>query len=169
MREQEARFAELVYDYQQTVLEAAREAEDGIVGFLTSQEREAQWRDAVAMMTEAERLCLLEAEQGGRDYNRVYVIQFEKTLQEDDWARSKGDIALNLIRIYRALGGGWQIRLCGPGQMGPDQAMPAPVAGMATAEKAGQAKVANNRPAGKAPVVRTAKGQKAEAVKSVKR
>lgn len=108
---EEAKFNELVYIYQDTVLKAAGETENAIIGFLTSQDQEANLRDAVAAVSEAEGLCLLEAQQGGKDYNRIYVIQLQKTLQEDQWATSKGDISINLINIYRALGGGWQIRL----------------------------------------------------------
>jgi NodT family efflux transporter outer membrane factor (OMF) lipoprotein len=111
VRLEEARFEGLVYTYQNTVLTAQREAEDALVGFVRSQEQEKNLRDAVAALSEAEQLALSEATEGGRNYNRLYVIQFRKTQQQDDWAVSRGDIALNLIGIYRALGGGWQIRL----------------------------------------------------------
>jgi hypothetical protein len=30
--------------------------------------------------------------------------------QQDVWAQSRGQIAQGLIQVYRALGGGWQIR-----------------------------------------------------------
>jgi hypothetical protein len=56
--------------------------------------------------------------------------------QEDTLAQAQGEIALGLIQIYRALGGGWQIRLTGcepnaspPIQLDPglsDDSAPAP-------------------------------------------
>src|SRR5262249_5851207 len=39
IRVQDARFQELAFFYQQSVLQAGREAEDSIIGFLTSQEQ----------------------------------------------------------------------------------------------------------------------------------
>jgi NodT family efflux transporter outer membrane factor (OMF) lipoprotein len=112
---QRAKFQELVLTYQNTVLKAGSEVENGIVGFLKWQDEEVNLKDAVASLAEAERLCLLEAQQGGKDYNRLYIIQLEKTRQEDQWATSQEEIVLNLIDIYRALGGGWQLRLACPG------------------------------------------------------
>ncbi len=111
VREQEAFFEELVFNYQNTVLQAAREVEDAIVGFLGSQSQASALREGATAMAEAERLCLLEAKEGGRNYDRLYVVQLEKTQRQDEWARARGDIPLNLIQIYRALGGGWEIRL----------------------------------------------------------
>jgi hypothetical protein len=43
------------------------------------------------------------------------VTQVEQTLvqQEDTLAQAQGEIVSGLIQVYRALGGGWQIRLSG--------------------------------------------------------
>jgi hypothetical protein len=50
-------------------------------------------------------------EGGLVDFNRYAVIQQTLIQQLDLWAQSRGQIALSLIDVYRALGGGWQIRL----------------------------------------------------------
>jgi outer membrane protein TolC len=34
-------------------------------------------------------------------------------------AQAQGEIALGLIQVYRALGGGWQIRLVSPAELAP--------------------------------------------------
>ena len=39
------------------------------------------------------------------------MIEQSLVQQEDSWAQARGQIALGLIQVYRALGGGWQIRL----------------------------------------------------------
>ena len=31
-------------------------------------------------------------------------------LQQDRWTNTRGDVALNLIAMYKALGGGWESR-----------------------------------------------------------
>jgi hypothetical protein len=49
--------------------------------------------------------------QGAIDFTAVFVFQENLTEQQDQLAVAQGDIALSLISVYRALGGGWQIRL----------------------------------------------------------
>jgi NodT family efflux transporter outer membrane factor (OMF) lipoprotein len=111
VRQQQAIFEQTVYSYQDTVLKAQREAEDAITGFLNAQDQTAELRLAVRDIARLDSILLTQAEAGARNFNRVYVIQAQETAQENSLATGTGDIALNLIRIYRALGGGWQIRL----------------------------------------------------------
>jgi hypothetical protein len=42
------------------------------------------------------------------NFNRVFTTQSQLVTQQDQLAISRGSIALSLISIYRALGGGWQ-------------------------------------------------------------
>jgi hypothetical protein len=50
--------------------------------------------------------------QGGRaDFGRVYVAELVLSQQQDALAIAQGAIATNLVEVYRALGGGWQVRL----------------------------------------------------------
>ncbi len=111
VRLQDAKFQQAVYSYQNTVLKAQRETEDAIVGFRASQQQTDKLQQAVDDALELNSLLLVQANAGATDFNRVFVVQTALTAQQDSLASSQGDIALNLIRIYRALGGGWQIRL----------------------------------------------------------
>ena len=43
-------------------------------------------------------------------FNRVFTLETTQVQQQDNLAVAQGNIALNLINVYRALGGGWQIR-----------------------------------------------------------
>ena len=54
--------------------------------------------------------------EGAVDFTPVYLFQTTLTEQQDELAVAQGDIALGLIDVYRALGGGWEIRLenCSP-------------------------------------------------------
>jgi NodT family efflux transporter outer membrane factor (OMF) lipoprotein len=113
VRVQDARFQQLAYAYQNQVLEAGQEVEDAIIVFLKSQE---QARHLDASVDAAARTVEITTEQyneGLVDFTAVYLFQTTLTEQQDQWAVSQGDIALGLIAIYRALGGGWQIRLDG--------------------------------------------------------
>ncbi len=111
VRLQDAKFQQAVYSYQNIVLNAQREAEDAIVGFLTTQQQRDKLQQAVNDIIDLNSLLLVQADAGATDFNRVYVVQTSLTVQQNSLAISQGDIALNLVRIYRALGGGWQIRL----------------------------------------------------------
>ena len=48
---------------------------------------------------------------GTIDFNRVFNLETTQVQQQDRLAASQGDIALNLIGVYRGLGGGWELRL----------------------------------------------------------
>jgi outer membrane protein TolC len=108
---QDAKFQQAVFNYQDTVLKAQRESEDAIVGFLKSQEQTEKLGLAVDDIAKLNDLLLVQANAGATDFNRVFVVQAQLAAQQDNLATSQGAIALNLIRIYRSLGGGWQIRL----------------------------------------------------------
>jgi hypothetical protein len=43
-------------------------------------------------------------------YNQIFTAVNFRVMQQDAAAQAEGNIALNLILLYRALGGGWQIR-----------------------------------------------------------
>ncbi len=108
---QEAQFQALVANYQNTVLSADLEVENGIVSFLNSQERARNLELSVNDSTIALEGVIQFYEAGSVDFNRYAVLQQTLIQQLDLWAQSRGQIALSLIDVYRALGGGWQIRL----------------------------------------------------------
>lgn len=110
VRVQDARFQQLVVNYQDTVLRAAREVEDAIVGFLRAQETEQFLSDSVDAALRSVNLALVQYRDGVTDYQRVIDTQTSLVNQQDLWTQTRGDIVLNLIASYKALGGGWQIR-----------------------------------------------------------
>jgi outer membrane protein TolC len=59
-------------------------------------------------------LVQLQYNEGKADFNRVFNVQQALTQQQDLLAVAEGDVAKYLILLYKALGGGWQIRLAGP-------------------------------------------------------
>ncbi len=110
---QDARFQQLAVSYLQTVLNANRETEDAIVDFLRSRERAEELKKAVIAATESVSLAQLHYGQGWIDFDRVNNLQRDLVLQQDESVAAQADVALGLIRVYRALGGGWQLR-CQP-------------------------------------------------------
>jgi hypothetical protein len=62
------------------------------------------------------------------DYTRVAQLELNQVVLEDTLAQAEGEIALGLIQVYRALGGGWQIRCngCSEPPITPQCAAPTP-------------------------------------------
>jgi hypothetical protein len=113
VRVQDARFQELAYAYQDQVLVAGQQVEDAIVAFLRSQEQAQHLGASVTAATRTVEITNEQYNQGAIDFTSVFVFQENLTDQQDELAFVQGNIALNLIAVYRALGGGWQIRLDG--------------------------------------------------------
>jgi hypothetical protein len=108
---QDARFQELAYQNQ--VLSAGQEAEDGVVAFLRSQEQAQFLGDSVDAAARTVEITNEQYNEGAVDFTPVFVFQQNLTEQQDAFAVAQGNIAQSLIAVYRALGGGWQIRLGG--------------------------------------------------------
>ena len=109
IRAQRARFQGEVFTYQQTVLRAGREAEDALVAFQRSQEQARYLAESVESLQSTVELETLQKLGGTIDFNRVYTAQAALVVQQDQLADVRGNIALNLIALYRALGGGWDV------------------------------------------------------------
>lgn len=130
VRLQDARFQELVVTYQQTVLNASEEAEDGVVTFLQAHDRARLLAESVVAAQKAVNIVVNQYRVGTVDFNRVATIEQSLVQVQDLQAQSRGQIAIGLITAYRALGGGWQIRLTegdATSPIAPDMA-PAPAA-----------------------------------------
>lgn len=110
IRLQDARFQESIAFYQNTVLNAAREVENGLVQFLQGQVRARALQQSVVSSQNAVRISLAQYRGGTVDFNRVALLEQNLVTQQDELTRARGDVALGLIEAYRAIGGGWQIR-----------------------------------------------------------
>lgn len=110
MRVEDARFQELLVSYQDAVLRAYQEVEDGLVGFLREQERARFLGTSVSAAQRASELSLIQYRQGLVDFIRVVDSQSNLVDRQDEHTASRGQITRNLIFTYRALGGGWTVR-----------------------------------------------------------
>ncbi len=111
VRVQEARFQQLAIAYQQQVLEANAEVEDGIIAFLRGQQRLVDVQGAVQASTRSVDLARIQYREGATDFNRVFILETALTNQQDLLATVQGELAQGLVAVYKAMGGGWQIRL----------------------------------------------------------
>ncbi|HEY8515920.1 MAG TPA: efflux transporter outer membrane subunit [Candidatus Binatia bacterium] len=110
VRVQDARLQELLIAYQNQVLEAQEEVENGLTVFLESQRQaQALQRSADAALG-ALTVAINEYKEGTADFTTVLTAEQNLFKAQDDLAQAQGAIPLGLIATYRALGGGWQIR-----------------------------------------------------------
>jgi len=111
VRYQQARLYELIAAYQNKVLTAAREVQIPLRGFLRSQEQAEDLAHAVEAARAALQIGREQFRVGTIPFNTVFNLETAQVQQQDQLAIARGSIALYLINVYRALGGGWEIRL----------------------------------------------------------
>ncbi|HTI51230.1 MAG TPA: efflux transporter outer membrane subunit [Planctomycetaceae bacterium] len=108
---QEARTFELVAAYQARVLQAAQEVQTALRGFMRSQEQAADLTRSVSAAVDAVKVGGQQFAELKADTNRLFILENAQLQTQNNLAVAQGNIALNLINVYRALGGGWELRL----------------------------------------------------------
>jgi NodT family efflux transporter outer membrane factor (OMF) lipoprotein len=111
IRIEDAQFQEQVAIFQQTVLQANEEAENAIVAFLRYHVQLQHLQTSVDHAQEATRVAQAKYRAGQIDFNRLFTVEQLLVGQQDQLATARGNLARSLIQLYKALGGGWEIRL----------------------------------------------------------
>jgi NodT family efflux transporter outer membrane factor (OMF) lipoprotein len=114
VRVQDARLQQLLTVYQNTVLSAAAEAEDAMTGFLRSQEAAGFAQQAVEAAARSLELANAQYREGAVDFQRVLDSQRALLREQNSLAESQASIATYWIALYKALGGGWELRQAQP-------------------------------------------------------
>ena len=110
VRVQDARFQQLLVNYQDTVLRALQEAEDAMTGFIRTREQVGHLRKGVSAAQRAVDIALLQYQEGAADYTRVLNTQESLFREQEREVRARGALVASLVALYKSLGGGWQIR-----------------------------------------------------------
>lgn len=110
VRLQDARFQQLIANYKNTVLKAAQEVENGMSAFLKSREEISFLTAGVDAANRSVTLSSVQYKEGLVDYQRVIDTQRFRSQLQDLLTATQGTVALNLVSIYKSLGGGWEIR-----------------------------------------------------------
>jgi multidrug efflux system outer membrane protein len=105
---QNARQEEALRGYEQSILLALEDVENGLLGFAKEQQRRAALARAVEANARAVRLANERYLQGLEDFLTVLDAQQRQYQSEDQLVQSEGFVMLNLISLYKALGGGWE-------------------------------------------------------------
>jgi len=104
---QNARQEEALNVYQQTVLVALKETENALTAYAKEQVR----RDSLNESVDADRRALDIAQElyksGLVDFLRVLSSETSLYVAQDALVQSDQTVSLNLVQLYKALGGGW--------------------------------------------------------------
>ncbi|WP_224015533.1 efflux transporter outer membrane subunit [Paraburkholderia tropica] len=107
VRVQDARLQQLAVAYQNTVREAAREADDAATSLLGAWQRETILNEAQAAAQRSLKLANTIYREGYSDFQRVLDAQRALFTQQDAYIVNRGNAIGSLIALYKALGGGW--------------------------------------------------------------
>jgi NodT family efflux transporter outer membrane factor (OMF) lipoprotein len=121
VRVQDARYQALVADYEDAVLRAQAEVENAIAAFLAAQRGVELLERSVEAAQLAVDVAYTQYREGATDYTRVLNTQQFLVGVQDRLVATRGDVALNLTALYKALGGGWE-RRTGQPFVTPEQA-----------------------------------------------
>jgi multidrug efflux system outer membrane protein len=96
--------------YDKTVLAALEETQTAVSDFAREEERRATLQQAAKSALHSAELAKQRFDEGYDNF--LDVLDAERTLleTEDTLANSEISAVLNLIAIYKALGGGWQVK-----------------------------------------------------------
>ncbi len=94
--------------YQQTVLTALKDVETALVAYAKEQEHRQSLIQAVANNRQAVDLAMKLYLAGRSDFLNVLTAQRSLFVTEEALAQSTRNLAVNLVALYKALGGGWK-------------------------------------------------------------
>jgi len=106
---------ELLAGYKSTVLQALQDVEDALVAFSNEQAARARLEEAVRANERAAELARQAYAQGLTDFLTVLVADQSVFNSQDSLAQTERDVALELVALYKAVGGGWDSRGYGTG------------------------------------------------------
>src|SRR5215472_15838444 len=110
VRVEDASLQTLLVNYQNTVLQAQQQVENGLTSFLQGREQVDYLRQSVAAANAALGLAFLQYNLGTRDFTTVLTAEQNLYTAQNNLAMAEGNVSTGLASLYEALGGGWQIR-----------------------------------------------------------
>ncbi len=101
------RVEQALLTYESTVLQAHEEVESGMTAFLESRLRAESVRRAAEIAREELRLAMYLYKEGLVQFQNVLDAERALFDLENREADARGEASTNLVRLYKALGGGW--------------------------------------------------------------
>jgi len=106
VKAQEAKTGELALAYEESLQKAYSQVRDSYAAYTQEQHRYRSLRGAVKAATDAVTISTDLYKNGLRDFNNVLDAQRSRFNYEEQMVMSRGNISLDLIDLYKSLGGG---------------------------------------------------------------
>jgi outer membrane protein TolC len=108
VRIEDALFQESLTNYNQNVLEAVQEVTNALDAYRNNVDKSAYDLSAVEASIRAFNISANQYNNGLVTYQRLLSTVEKMTLREDIYAQTRGNIANQVVALYKALGGGWE-------------------------------------------------------------
>lgn len=110
VKAQDARFQQALANYRLTAVRALNEVSNAMTAYIKTQDQVVRLSDSVSATRKSFKLARLQYEHGLIDFQRVLDSQSFLVRQQDNLASARRDVVQNLVRLYKALGGGWEVQ-----------------------------------------------------------
>ena len=108
VRIEDAAFQESLANYNQSVLQAVSEVTNALEGYRNTVDKSEYDFNAVTASIRAFNISANQYNNGLVTYQRLLSTVEKMTVREDAYAQTRGNIANQLVALYKSLGGGWE-------------------------------------------------------------
>lgn len=112
VRAQDAVFQQSLLQYKELVLKAQKEAQDNITGYIEANKAVQLLQKANYSAKSSLKLALIRYREGETDFTPVLNAEQQQLRVQRSLINAEGDVPKTLVALYRALGGGWEMRGC---------------------------------------------------------
>ncbi len=110
VRAQDAAFQQALLNYVNLVLKAQQEVQDSMTAYIEAKKAEYYLSKANTSAIKSLKLALTRYKEGETDFTPVLNAEQQQLRAQTSLVKAQGDIPQALVALYRALGGGWEIR-----------------------------------------------------------
>ncbi len=108
IRFEDARFQETITNYNKKVLQAVNEVTNALEAYDLYLEQKSLRLQSVNSSIRAFNISMTQYENGQISFERLLNSVEKMTRAEDSYATIKGNVANQVVALYKALGGGWE-------------------------------------------------------------
>ena len=95
--------------YEQTVLIALEEVENALIAHAYAHDKVTAWAASAEAARNAAELSRDLYQSGLTDFQQVLISERSRLTAEDSLAQARASRVVTLVKLYKALGGGWQV------------------------------------------------------------
>jgi outer membrane protein TolC len=110
VRIEDARYQEALVNFENVVIRAAAEAENSLVGYVNALEKTTHLGESARAAESAAETRLAAALDNPASFDAAFMSLEYRLSQCDKLIEAQGEQSLGMVRLYAALGGGWEVQ-----------------------------------------------------------